>query len=82
LFALQDLEERERNLTAAQGRAEMAMQTLQRENHYQEGKVKELEKKVLTAIFAFAAHEIPVVHMSKHLYFKYLWPISVRISEV
>ncbi|GFG36972.1 hypothetical protein Cfor_05393, partial [Coptotermes formosanus] len=43
---IQDLEERERNLTAAQGRAEMAMQTLQRENHYQEGKVKELEKKV------------------------------------
>ncbi|KAJ9583754.1 hypothetical protein L9F63_021917, partial [Diploptera punctata] len=43
---IQDLEERERNLAASQGRAEMAMQTLQRENNYQEDKVKELEKKV------------------------------------
>jgi hypothetical protein len=51
LFALQDLEERERNLTASQGRAEMAMQTLQRENRYQEEKVKDLEKKVLGTVF-------------------------------
>ncbi|XP_021937805.1 coiled-coil domain-containing protein 170 isoform X3 [Zootermopsis nevadensis] len=43
---IQDLEERERNLTASQGRAEMAMQTLQRENRYQEEKIKDLEKKV------------------------------------
>ncbi|XP_023723104.1 coiled-coil domain-containing protein 170 isoform X2 [Cryptotermes secundus] len=43
---IQDLEERERNLIASQGRAEMAMQTLQRENRYQEEKVKDLEKKV------------------------------------
>ena len=47
LSCAQDLEERERNLSASQGRAEMAMQTLQRENHYQEEKVKELEKKVI-----------------------------------
>ena len=71
---LQDLEERERNLTAAQGRAEMAMQTLQRENRYQEEKVKELEKKVLRTIFVFAAQEIDLTYMSKHLYFKCLWP--------
>jgi alpha/beta superfamily hydrolase len=64
---LQDLEERERNLTAAQGRAEMAMQTIQRENHFQEGKVKELEKKVLGAIFVFAAYEIPLAH-SQNIY--------------
>jgi hypothetical protein len=65
---LQDLEERERNLTASQGRAEMAMQTLQRENHYQEEKVKELEKKVIKEMFEFATLEIPVAHMSKHMF--------------
>jgi len=52
---LQDLEERERTLTTTQGRAEMAMQTLQRENRYQEEKVKEMEKKVLRAIFVFGS---------------------------
>jgi hypothetical protein len=66
---LQDLEERERTLTAAQGRAEMAMQTLQRENRYQEEKVKDLDKKVLIAIFVLAAHEIDVAHMSKQFIF-------------
>jgi hypothetical protein len=79
---LQDLEERERTLSAAQGRAEMAMQTLQRENRYQEDKVKELEKKVLRAIFVLTAHEINVAHISKHLYFKYCGLRNVRIFEV
>jgi hypothetical protein len=60
LFAFQDLEERERNLTASQGRAEMAMQTLQRENRYQEEKVKDLEKKVLIVILPPAVHKILV----------------------
>jgi hypothetical protein len=78
---LQDLEERERTLNAAQGRAEMAMQTLQRENRYQEDKVKELEKKVLRVIFVLTAHEIDMPHMSKHLYFKYYGLHSVRIFE-
>jgi hypothetical protein len=59
---LQDLEERERKLTASQGRAEMAMQTLQRENRYQEEKVKDLEKKVLRAISVPEAPEIQVAH--------------------
>jgi hypothetical protein len=64
MFMLQDLEERERNLTASQGRAEMAMQTLQRENRYQEEKVKDLEKKVLRTILLLAAHEIWIACMS------------------
>jgi hypothetical protein len=66
----QDLEERERSLTAAQGRGEMAMQTLQRENRYQEEKAKELEKKVLRAITVLAAHEIDMAHMSKTFIFQ------------
>ncbi|EFA02357.2 coiled-coil domain-containing protein 170 isoform X2 [Tribolium castaneum] len=41
-----ELEERERNLFAAQGRNEIAIQTLQRDNRYHEDKTKELEKKV------------------------------------
>nr|XP_022903499.1 coiled-coil domain-containing protein 170 [Onthophagus taurus] len=43
---LVDLEERERNLYATQGRNEIALQTLQRDNKYQEDRVKELEKKI------------------------------------
>nr|CAD7571336.1 unnamed protein product [Timema californicum] len=45
---IQELEDKERTLSSSQGRAEMALQTLQRENHYQEEKVKTLEKKVRT----------------------------------
>lgn len=41
-----DLEERERTLHATMGRNEIVMQTLQRDNKYQEDKVKELEKKI------------------------------------
>ncbi|KAJ8953106.1 hypothetical protein NQ318_013450 [Aromia moschata] len=40
-----DLEERERNLTAAQGRHEIALQTAHRDIRYNEEKVKELEAK-------------------------------------
>lgn len=72
MFALQDLEERERNLIASQGRAEMAMQTLQRENRYQEEKVKDLEKKVLRTISPHAVHVILVAHASRYLSFKYM----------
>jgi hypothetical protein len=72
LSTLQDLEERERNLTTSQGRAEMAMQTLQRENRYQEEKVKNLEKKVLRTILSPASHEILKAHASRYLSFKYL----------
>lgn len=43
---IHELEERERNLFAAQGRNEIAIQTLQRDNRYHEDKSKELEKKV------------------------------------
>lgn len=72
MFALQDLEERERNLIASQGRAEMAMQTLQRENRYQEEKMKDLEKKVLRTILPPAVHVILVAHASRYLSFKYM----------
>ncbi|XP_068907810.1 coiled-coil domain-containing protein 170 isoform X2 [Tenebrio molitor] len=43
---IHELEERERNLFASQGRSEIAIQTLQRDNRYHEDKAKELEKKV------------------------------------
>lgn len=43
---IHELEERERNLYATQGRNEIAIQSLQRDNKYHEDKVKELEKKV------------------------------------
>ncbi|GLH16416.1 Uncharacterized protein GBIM_20689, partial [Gryllus bimaculatus] len=41
-----DLEERERFLGVTHGRTEATLQTLQRDNRYQEEKVKELEKKI------------------------------------
>lgn len=43
---IHELEERERNLYASQGRNEIAIQSLQRDSKYHEDKVKELEKKV------------------------------------
>ncbi|XP_068085256.1 coiled-coil domain-containing protein 170 [Anabrus simplex] len=43
---IHELEERERNLGVAHGRVEMNMQTLQRENRYQEEKIREMEKKI------------------------------------
>lgn len=46
LGSFQELEERERALTAAHGRSEGALQTLQRESKYQEEKSKEFAKRV------------------------------------
>ncbi|XP_026315755.1 coiled-coil domain-containing protein 170 [Hyposmocoma kahamanoa] len=43
---IQDLEEMQRNLQASQGRSDLTMQTLQRDNRYYEEKVKDLEKKL------------------------------------
>lgn len=43
---IQDLEEIQRNLQTAQGRCEITMQTLQRENRYSDEKIKDLEKKL------------------------------------
>lgn len=43
---IHELEERERNLYASQGRNEIALQSLQRDCRYHEDKAKELEKKV------------------------------------
>lgn len=43
---IHELEERERNLFASQGRSEITIQTLQRDGRYQEDKAKELDKKV------------------------------------
>ncbi|KAK9680112.1 hypothetical protein QE152_g39349 [Popillia japonica] len=43
---LSELEERERSLYAAQGRNEIAIQTLQRDNKYQDDRAKELDKKI------------------------------------
>lgn len=43
---IQDLEDTQRNLQAAQGRSEITVQTLQRDNRYYEEKVKDLEKKL------------------------------------
>lgn len=54
---IQELEERERNLYAAQGRSEIAIQSLQRDCRYQEDKAKELEKKVRTLELDLAAEE-------------------------
>ncbi|KAK9507669.1 hypothetical protein O3M35_007475 [Rhynocoris fuscipes] len=45
---IQELEERERTLTASQGRTEMSLNTLQRESRYHEEKASELERKVST----------------------------------
>lgn len=42
----QDLEERERNLYAAQGRNEITAQGLQRDLKYREEKIRDCEKKV------------------------------------
>lgn len=42
----QELEEKERNLSLAQGRSEAALQTLQRENKYHEEKNRELGRKI------------------------------------
>lgn len=54
---IQELEERERNLYATQGRNEIAIQSLQRDCRYQEDKAKELEKKVRTLELDLAAEE-------------------------
>ncbi|XP_023952719.2 coiled-coil domain-containing protein 170 isoform X2 [Bicyclus anynana] len=43
---IQDLEEFQRNLQASQGRSELTVQTLQRDNRYCEEKIKDLEKKL------------------------------------
>ncbi|XP_063361907.1 coiled-coil domain-containing protein 170 isoform X1 [Cydia amplana] len=43
---IQDLEEIQRNLQAAQGRSDMTVQTLQRDNRYYDDKIKDLEKKL------------------------------------
>lgn len=43
---IQDLEEIQRNLQAAHGRSDMTVQTLQRDNRYNEDKIKDLEKKL------------------------------------
>lgn len=43
---IQDLEDTQRNLQASQGRTDITVQTLQRDNRYYEEKVKDLEKKL------------------------------------
>lgn len=43
---VQESEERERNLYAAQGRSEIALQGLQRDSRYHEEKVRECEKRI------------------------------------
>lgn len=43
---IQDLEEIHRNLQTSQGRSEITVQTLQRDNRYCEEKIKDLEKKL------------------------------------
>lgn len=43
---IQDLEETQRNLQASQGRSDLTVQTLQRDNRYCEEKIKDLEKKL------------------------------------
>lgn len=54
---IQELEERERNLYATQGKNEITIQSLQRDCRYQEDKAKELEKKVRTLELDVAAEE-------------------------
>jgi hypothetical protein len=82
LVALQDLEERERNLTASQGRAEMAVQTLQRENRYQEEKVKDLEKKVSGTNFLSVPQEILVAHTSRYFSLNIYSHYSIEMHQV
>lgn len=43
---IHELEEHERDLYATQGRNEIGLQTLQRDNKFQEDKIKEMEKKL------------------------------------
>ncbi|XP_006611826.1 coiled-coil domain-containing protein 170 [Apis dorsata] len=43
---IQESEERERNLYAAQGRSEIALQSLERDSRYHEEKVRECEKRI------------------------------------
>lgn len=43
---IHDLEEVNRNLQTAQGRCELSVQTLQRDNRYCEEKIKDMEKKI------------------------------------
>ncbi|XP_068632870.1 coiled-coil domain-containing protein 170 [Battus philenor] len=43
---IQDLEESQRNLQVSQGRSDLTVQTLQRDNRYCEEKIKDLEKKI------------------------------------
>lgn len=43
---IQDLEEIHRNMQTAQGRSDLTVQTLQRDNRYCEEKIKDLEKKL------------------------------------
>ncbi|KAL0880898.1 hypothetical protein ABMA27_002070 [Loxostege sticticalis] len=43
---IQDLEEIHRNLQATQGRCDLTVQTLQRDNRYYEDKIKDMEKKL------------------------------------
>ncbi|XP_041981993.1 coiled-coil domain-containing protein 170 [Aricia agestis] len=45
---IQDLEEIQRNLQTSQGRSDLTVQTLQRDNRYCEEKIKDLEKKLRT----------------------------------
>ncbi|XP_028164164.1 coiled-coil domain-containing protein 170 [Ostrinia furnacalis] len=45
---IHDLEEIHRNLQASQGRCDLTVQTLQRDNRYYEDKIKDMEKKLRT----------------------------------
>ncbi|XP_077295723.1 coiled-coil domain-containing protein 170-like isoform X2 [Arctopsyche grandis] len=45
---VQDLEDKERSLYSSQGRNEIALQTLQRDNKYHEDRAKDLDKKLRT----------------------------------
>lgn len=54
---IHDLEERERNLYSTQGRNEIAIQSLQRDNKYLEDKVKEMEKKIRSLEIELSAEE-------------------------
>ncbi|XP_014254517.1 coiled-coil domain-containing protein 170 isoform X3 [Cimex lectularius] len=64
---IQELEERERTLAASQGRNEMTINTLQRENRYHEEKASELERKISTLEIELNNEEKSKLHVQKNL---------------
>ncbi|BES94406.1 coiled-coil domain containing 170 [Nesidiocoris tenuis] len=64
---IQELEERERSLSTSHGRAEMTVNTLQRENRYHEEHAAELGRKISTLELELNNEEKNKLHVQKNM---------------